>query len=104
MLLTEEGARTKWCPQARVFDVSGTNSAAAINRYDEDVPSKNNGADEDSLPPSARCVGSNCMAWRWGDCHPTETVDVIETPTPGLHRRVSRPIQRGYCGLAGRTE
>jgi hypothetical protein len=45
-MLTEEQAKTKWCPFTRVGEQA---SGAAENRPDG----------------SFNCIASNCMAWRW---------------------------------------
>ncbi len=49
------------------------------------------------------CIGSACMAWRWGILHPLG--GFIEfMPTPAVDRTISgkeRPVG-GYCGLAGK--
>ena len=76
--MTEEEAKTKWCPHARI--PSGE-PAVAVNRpepYDNDVP---------------HCLGSFCMAWRW--LHKAGT---DENDQPNYY---AGPWQ-GYCGLAGR--
>jgi hypothetical protein len=74
--MTEEEAKTKWCPYARVesWSSEGTATGANFNR-----------TIIDSNPPEARCIGSTCMAWRkhkYGQIE-GERID-------------------GYCGLAGK--
>lgn len=44
--MTEDEAKTKWCPHVRVGD-------KAVNRY------------FDGFPSHSYCIGSECMAWRW---------------------------------------
>lgn len=73
--MTEEEAKTKWCPFGRIL--AGTDGtpplAASYNRSSElDEP---------------RCIASACMAWRWAD--PT---------TPHMDDRAELG---GFCGLAG---
>lgn len=75
--MTEQEAKTKWCPFARVLDWAVEAPSmrepaqmmfAATNRYlapNNDMPT---------------CIGSACMAFRWDDYEQTD----------------------GYCGLAGR--
>ncbi|HAM53602.1 MAG TPA: hypothetical protein DCP92_24005 [Nitrospiraceae bacterium] len=48
-----------------------------------------------------KCVGSQCMAWRWSESIPhvctkcgTEETEWKDEPT----------LRRGYCGLAGITK
>ena len=50
MICTEEEAKTKWCPQARVSVPTD--------------PSRNR-CDNIRVPSSARCVASDCMMWEW---------------------------------------
>ena len=52
--MTEEEAKTKWCPFARVG--SSTSGLGGFNRFIEPVS-----ADSDAR---ARCLGSACMAFR----------------------------------------
>lgn len=77
MLDSENQAGCKWCPFGRVYEAQsgdrGASGAAATNRA-------NGGTDVNPTDP--RCIGSKCMAWRWG-------------PTTADHRQV------GFCGLAG---
>ena len=60
MIVTEEEAKTKWCPDARVWTLEHPHATA--------WPPTHNRADlgnEGKLPPGAACLGSMCMAWRW---------------------------------------
>ena len=76
MLLTEEQAKQKWCPWARIArDGSGIG-----NRYSFD----NDLATDSAF---ARCIASDCMAWRWTDCS---------------SKAVAGRKVEGYCGLAGK--
>jgi hypothetical protein len=76
MILTEEEAKTKWCPFARSFDVPENDESDAIaitagtNRVRSGRPDK-----------WCLCIASQCMAWTW----------LGGTAGPRL---------RGYCGLA----
>lgn len=45
--MTEEEAKTKWCPFAHMFSSSGSFNR---NQFDS---------------PMTRCIGSQCMVWRW---------------------------------------
>jgi hypothetical protein len=66
-VVTEEEAKGKWCPHVRIM-MGGAANSVAVNRGSSVV----------------RCIGSECMAWRW--------VKGSEKASVG----------RGYCGLAGR--
>jgi len=68
--MTEDEAKTKWCPHVR-----------QSNGYKEGF-SKNR--ESSGAPTDARCIASECMAWRW-----------IISPEKA-------PNASGYCGLAGR--
>lgn len=75
MQLTEEMARTKWCPFAR---------AGGNNRfYNERTDGFQN------TPGAYHCIASDCMAWR--ELHYSH----LKGDEVGLE-------QHGYCGLAGR--
>ncbi len=83
MMLTEEEARTKWCPHGRGVD----------NDFAAGIVVTNLGC---------LCLGSDCMQWRWlgrritfydGDNGSGTT----QTPENDIGKR-------GYCGLAGRPE
>jgi hypothetical protein len=49
--MTEDEARTKWCPQARAWE-----AGAAVNRSPT----------TQRVEPETRCIASDCMMWRWG--------------------------------------
>lgn len=78
-MMTEDEAKTKWCPFARVWD-GAPPGAAAVNRKNSTPRSK---PDADCL-----CIASGCAAWRWAkDYH-----------------MVATEFQDGHCGLAGSPE
>jgi hypothetical protein len=101
MYLTEEDAREKWCPFARV--ASSETEAASANR----------GLPGDGRGPVG-CIASECMAWR------TKTKPVLIERATGRFVRYSYPgdsyssdkymvdqvadHSKGYCGLAGKPE
>ena len=84
--MTEDEAKTKWCPFAREFS-SADIGAVAVNREGARL---------------SFCIASACIAWREEPPPPrwekTETGAVwqraLGTETPAVH---------GYCGLAGRS-
>ncbi|AWJ88895.1 hypothetical protein Sp245p_03375 [Azospirillum baldaniorum] len=89
MLMTEEQARSKWCPHARVNTlVTGWDHAetavggAACNR-----------SDERTMYEKPNCIASDCMAWR-----PGKPLVMSE----GF--REEERIPRGYCGAFGKPE
>ena len=99
MLLTETEARDRWCPHARVPDASADDSAiVGVNRLHTTDDRCNL-----VMPASTDCLGSGCMAWRWGEWALTD----VHTTTGDSRPMVvqvedrARPT-RGYCGLAGR--
>lgn len=74
-MYTEDEAREKWCPHVRYED---RETGVASNTW-ADRP----------LNLTNTCVGSKCMAWRWGKVRREEQPGYpIDTPT-------------GYCGLSG---
>ena len=90
MTLTEEEAKTKWCPFARIGGSAGMDGAS-YNRIEH------HGGDISHT--AANCIGSACMAWRWvpqiGVQHD------LRSPhgTPG-QQYISGNTDRGFCGLA----
>jgi hypothetical protein len=75
--MTEDEAKTKWCPQARDSETAGNRSAA--------------------LPSDIRfpCIGSACMAWRWKF---VAFYDEAGTEPRSADNKCGRI---GFCGLAG---
>lgn len=85
--MTEDEAKTKWCPFAwRVM----TPEARILGQLERDV--------QDAPEPMTRCVASECMAWRW--LLNTQKIDDPVTKSVGIIT-VSSPVD-GYCGLAGK--
>jgi hypothetical protein len=70
--MTEEEAKTKWCPYG-----ADVQQSVALDGYGNPVT----GYVKHS---TARCIGPQCMAWRW-----VEKMEPIVTTY-------------GYCGLAGK--
>ena len=70
MLLTEDDAKTKWCPEVRFQALanSGHGSMApigAVNRMPGGRPTPTaGGTDYPDNPLPARCIASRCAAWR----------------------------------------
>lgn len=77
MMLTEEEAATRWCPQSRIIDHGGIIHANT------------------SVGDSLNCCGSGCMAWRW---QPALSVTLWD----GGYKEQRVDRKEGYCGLAGR--
>lgn len=80
MIVTEEEAKTKWCPEARV--AMETHGYGAGNRFGDDR--------ESYVGKQTLCVGAACMAWRWA------------APVAGVTRDPAAKL--GYCGKAGKPE
>lgn len=103
--MTEEEAKTKWCPFARV--------GVAAN---PEIPPANRDVDMSVQPfgpklfPAAFCIGSACMAWRRDvqRLHRPHSAE-IELKRLGYEWRLD-PIDpnyiindwNGFCGLAGK--
>ena len=84
--MTEEEAKTKWCPFVR-FTPPSERSSWETNR-----PSGINGSS---------CIGSACMAWRLAyEPDGTPKYRVTKLREPG--HTDNEP--EGYCGLAGKPE
>jgi hypothetical protein len=102
--MTEDEAKTKWCPFARVEGPYAYGNPAINRNIDNGNPAKN-----------SKCIGSACMAWR-GDWF----YEVVPTNSEGVADK--RPFKvrgaeidayrsahwiitdlgpSGFCGLAG---
>jgi hypothetical protein len=91
MTYTEKEAKEKWCPYANVY-VKYQNTGAAGNR------GLNASPDVQGYVGDARCIASDCMAWR--------KVDQIGIGPNGEKRDRdmdgrTRWVDRGYCGAFG---
>lgn len=103
--MTEDEAKTRWCPFVRLGDCE---RGFGHNRWD----------DASRQPPdSARCIGSACMAWRRLRSSGTSMLESIRehrartgaTLAEAKNYVAVRPelwneSDGGYCGLAGRPE
>ena len=82
MTYTEEEAKTRWCPFARVVE------SGAVNSYNRSLSS--------DCPPAARCIGSACMAFRCA------AVTNYGQPVVDENGDQVFSSHAGYCGLAGK--
>jgi len=80
--MTEQEARTKWCPMAR-----SANNGVSINRTDD----CENKPDKDCM-----CIASGCMMWRWNpEPEWVRGEDTKFGPTMKLAKKT------GFCCLGG---
>lgn len=79
-MLTEDEARGKWCPMARVPYRNPPEWAHVV------TGAINRGA---GYERECRCIASACMAWQWRD-------------NPFTHDGKPNTRRRGFCGLAGK--
>ena len=97
MLLTEEEAKTKWCPMVRArherTELRGDNyvriETHALNRIDDDVPWA-----------ATCCIASYCMMWRGALQRKSD--GLIITHKTRVDARDYESV--GCCGLAGKPE
>ncbi len=73
MIVTEEQAKAKWCPEARVESDDG-----------QGVGSVNRDFGKGHALSDCMCLASGCMLWRWAE-----------------YLDDSPKRRRGYCGKAG---
>ena len=83
MILTEEEARTKWCPFYQTM---------AVSTASDDIIEGTNRAGKFGEQFRPACIASECMAWRWGQDVPRR---VKGEDDHDMYRA-------GYCGLAGK--
>lgn len=96
MRLTEDQARTKWCPAVRGW---GNQDGSYCNRP---VVGEDGGHMSSA---KTLCIASDCMAWRkltvWIDRATNEPAIPGVTAIGALEERYS---DTGYCGLAGKPD
>lgn len=89
-MYTEDEAREKWCPHAL-----RRHAAVSVETCGRGV------RDE----PITFCIGSACMAWRWGADHVEEQPGKFKAVERGdrVYREPADPVHTptGYCGLSG---
>ena len=103
MLLTEEEAIKKWCPQAQDESEGGS-----YNRFEK--------AESPTFPIACTCIASKCMWWRWeNNLIPRVTASKDNPPQDEGWKMVllgNNDIEwikylpetrRGYCGIVGRA-
>ena len=91
--MTEDEAKTKWCPHARTAR-DGEDFAA--NRDRDGVP----------IDRKHTCITSDCMAWRevWEDIPILKNGRAVAPGEAYFKRDVAktnRHLLGGFCGLAG---
>lgn len=104
--MTEDEAKTKWCPHA-IASHTDPRGRAGFERPELGLPA-------DTFTHA--CLGSDCMAWRWSE--PKRTVAFLEavqkhmqgqtkpnfnTATQAVYAETGGQFERveGFCGLAG---
>ena len=95
--MTEEEAKTKWCPQVRMSNDSSCDANHANNRF------YLGGFDKD-----ANCIASDCMMWvrdsgEWQiDGKQTPKSELDKYPTPEAANAIW--VVFGHCGLINPTK
>lgn len=86
--MTEEEAKTKWCPMSRLAWLNEDMGKTAItaNRWGHGEPLG-----------GSTCIGSACMMWRWDYPKGEKHFDAEGSLRKDVDFRL------GYCGLAGKT-
>lgn len=96
--MTEEEAKTKWCPHAQSFYWAGSEikgQPVSVNRYVSEGDEVDGKPHAIPTTPHADClcIGSACMAWRW------------DATTASRKRNLPGSVStgdEGFCGLAGK--
>lgn len=105
--MTEQEAKTKWCPFARVVPSSGGDKEGDPFKVQAGVPAHNrvqiNGTTKVGTSPAGMCIGSVCMAWRWlghRDRRDHKTIERFTDISTGANDQDLEAV--GFCGLAGK--
>ena len=98
--MTEDEAKTKWCPQYRV--VSQDDDDNRSTRWDKELQEYH------PTLQNACCLGSRCMMWRW-DKKIINQVEIEKqryNASYGFGYHMVQPVfeytGNGFCGLAGK--
>lgn len=93
--MTEEEAKTKWCPFVRAVWDYHEDEKPPIGPFNRDLMVEDSGNMDDYISRSL-CIGSACMAWR-------ETFEPGQVDGDFDPRAIIR-LQKsgGFCGLAGK--
>lgn len=106
--MTEEEAKTKWCPFVRAWEGAGQ---SWVNR-----PLMDENDHGHMGPTKVFCIGAACMAWRWSEEKRTsafleavqakmqaQTKPNFATATQAVYAETGGKFARveGGCGLAG---
>ena len=88
--MTEEEAKTKWCPfvrATRAMDaISPAHNRVCFAEAGQMMVNTN--------PDFSHCIGSACMAWRW-------KFITLEVDVPAGYTESIISDTEGHCGLAG---
>lgn len=92
MLLTEQQAKSKWCPHARVIRWE------TLNQGETSVDHLIGGTNRDALgktknPGSCRCIAGECMAWRWRSSNDADPVVSLVVRHAGISQRLHEAFQ-----------
>ena len=90
---TEEQAREKWCPFVRFDDTACNRHGVQAHRIIE--TGEQIAGHDDNNPAYARCIASECMAWRWGESR------CIKNMTLKFHEKPPGYVRRGAGGWLG---
>lgn len=99
MILTEEEAKTKWCPETRIHEVRG--AGVYVNK-----PITDENPHGHAKAASVLCIGSACMAWRWATNGGHYEAVAPNHHGPSFARLIpgtgTLSTTHGYCGKAGK--
>lgn len=103
--MTEDEAKQRWCPFARVVVavgrwVNAQKPLASGNRLSASVVPDGASREDMTNPGASRCIASACMAWRWSSDFNEIVARHPEAKTPAEIKSYAD----GFCGLAGKPE
>jgi hypothetical protein len=98
-MMTEEEAKTKWCPNARIAMIAHGESVSCASNRDISLLVAPNSFDP--ATDVTKCLASGCMAWRWIDNELGYDPE-YRRRNPSCVERLPLENRRGFCGLAGK--